>query len=113
MSFPEQDWTPLVIRKNKPQPSINVNKTSNQSKKIFDPTDPESQTEAKSIMIDKELGQLIEKHRVAKGLTQKELANALSVTVQTISDYEKGKGVRNGALISKIKRHLGINKNSS
>ena len=64
-------------------------------------------------IIDYELAHTIQKFRVAKGLTQKELAHAINLPVQIISDYERGSCVKNSFYISKIKNYLGITKHNS
>ena len=58
--------------------------------------------------IDKELSQKIQKARLSKGLTQKQLANRLSIPVNEINEMECGKFLYNGQKISKVKRCLSI-----
>ncbi len=118
MSFTHQDWTPIVLNKN-----TNTNKTPKQThphvqntvkvQKIYDPENPDAEPDVKPVMVDKEFGMLIQKFRTAKGLTQKQLAAAINLPVQVISEYERGTGVRNGNYVSKIKKYLGITKNNS
>ena len=45
--------------------------------------------------------------RVAKKLSQKELASACMLDLKIINDYEKGGCPRNGTYITKIKKILG------
>tara|TARA_Y100000817_G_scaffold152705_1_gene119361 strand:- start:1923 stop:2261 length:339 start_codon:yes stop_codon:yes gene_type:complete len=58
--------------------------------------------------ITKELSHEIQKARLSKGLTQKDLANQLSIPQTIINDIECGKAIYNGQQISKIKRKLGL-----
>lgn len=58
--------------------------------------------------IDDELRISIQKARLSMGLTQKELANRLSMPDKLINEIETGKAKYNGAQISKIKRFLKI-----
>ncbi len=123
MSFSHQDWNPVVIKKNtnakQTNPSnlvakqgVNKQQTAIKTEKVWDASDPDGEPETRPVMIDKEFGQQIMKARVAKQMTQKDLANALSLPVSVITDYERGQGVRNGNYVSKIKKYLNINKNT-
>ena len=46
--------------------------------------------------------------RVAKKLTQKELATRLNVQLKDIQEVESGKAVENRALLSRIRKFLGV-----
>ena len=46
--------------------------------------------------------------RVAKGLNQKQLAQALFLPVQAITEIEQGRAIPNGLVLSKIESALGI-----
>jgi putative transcription factor len=50
----------------------------------------------------------LQRARQAKGLSQKDLAQKLNVKPSIISDYETGKAIPNGALISQLNRTLGV-----
>ena len=53
--------------------------------------------------------QIIQQARVAKGLSQKQLANELNVMVKQIQDWEGGRGAPpSGAQKAKLQRKLGI-----
>jgi len=58
--------------------------------------------------IDPELSKKIQQGRLSKGLTQKQLANQLSIPVTEINEMENGKFPYNGQKISKVKRFLSI-----
>ena len=58
--------------------------------------------------IDSELSKQIQQRRLSKGLTQKQLANQLSIPVNEINEMESGRFVHNGQKISKVKRILSI-----
>ena len=53
-----------------------------------------------------EIGQRIKQLRVMKGLTQEELADMISVSVQTISTAERGRKALRPENIAKISRAL-------
>ena len=124
MSFNHQDWTPVILNKRSNTKTADntqtvakphINKPSNGIKveKIWDPKDPDAEPETRPVMVTRELGQQIQQARTAKGMTQKELANAICIPVSVISDYERGSGVHNSNYISKIKNYLGITKNKA
>jgi len=45
--------------------------------------------------------------RTAKGLTQKELANAIQETASVVAQYEQGKAIPNQKVLSKMEKALG------
>ena len=45
--------------------------------------------------------------RMAKKMTQKDLATAINEKPQVVAEYENGKAIPNGAIIVKIERKLG------
>lgn len=62
-------------------------------------------------MVDKRvggaLGKAIQQARTAKGMTQAKLAQAINEKQAVINEYESGKAIPNGKIISKIERALG------
>jgi len=117
MSFEHQDWKPVVIKKTKLSPSTSssssASSSASASASISVSKIKEEDDIKKPIMVDHELSLTIQKFRVQKGLTQKQLAQALNLPVQIISDYEKGSCVKNSLIVSKIKTYLGITKHNS
>lgn len=57
--------------------------------------------------VDKSLSKAIMQARTAKKMTQKELATKINEKPQIVGEYESGKAIPNGQLISKIERALG------
>ena len=57
--------------------------------------------------VDKSLSKAIMQARVAKKMTQKELATAVNEKPQVVAEYESGKAIPNPQIISKIERQLG------
>ncbi len=55
-----------------------------------------------------DIGKQIMQARLAKNLKQVDLAKQLNMTPDVIRDYENGSAIRNNAVLSKIKRVLGI-----
>ena len=60
-----------------------------------------------SCKVDKSLSKAIQQARMAKKMTQKELATKINEKPQVIGEYENGKAIPNGQIIVKIERALG------
>lgn len=58
--------------------------------------------------VDKELSKAIAAARLAKKMTQKELATAINERPQIIQEYEAGKAIPNPQILNKLDRALGI-----
>jgi len=54
------------------------------------------------------LAKRIQQARMAKSLTQAQLAQQINVKSAIINDYEQGKGVPDNTVISKLERVLGV-----
>ena len=67
----------------------------------------EESEETKHAKVDKSLSKAIMQARTGKKWTQKQLATAVNEKPQIIGEYESGKAIPNGALITKIERALG------
>ena len=57
--------------------------------------------------VDKSLSKAIMQARMAKKMTQKDLATAINEKPQVVGEYESGKAVPNPQIISKLERKLG------
>ena len=55
------------------------------------------------------VGKLINKLRKEKNMTQKELADAMSLSDRTISKWERGMGCPDVSLLSELSKTLGVN----
>tara|TARA_B100001758_G_C18323878_1_gene564766 strand:+ start:364 stop:723 length:360 start_codon:yes stop_codon:yes gene_type:complete len=58
--------------------------------------------------VPKAFGQAMQKARLSKKLTQKQLAQQINVKPQTINQYESGRAIKDPAIISKIRNALQI-----
>jgi putative transcription factor len=67
----------------------------------------EETDELKHNKVDKTLSNAIQQARMAKKMTQKDLATAINEKAQVIAEYESGKAIPNGQIIVKIERALG------
>lgn len=107
-----QDWETYIVHcKNDPKKN---DKQCNKKNKnyVVDPLKKMDKKiekgELKHKKIDNELRKSIQQARLSMGLTQKELANRLSMPEKLINEIETGKANYNGVHISKIKRFLKI-----
>lgn len=50
----------------------------------------------------------LQQARLAKKMTQAQLANAISEKASVVNEYESGKAIPNGAIIQKLNRALGV-----
>lgn len=114
-----QDWKTIIIKGNITNKPFGVSKkvitTSHSNKqessltikKEYDPENPYADPEIRAVLIDKEFSKKMIQARLAKKLSQKDLATACMLDVKIINDYEKGGCARNGVYITKIKKILG------
>jgi putative transcription factor len=54
------------------------------------------------------LGMLIQQARMAKSLTQKQLATLINEKPNVIAEYEQGKAIPNHQILGKLERKLGV-----
>lgn len=113
-----QDWKTVVLTKNiNKQPikktktivttNINSNKSNIKHEKIYDSNDPYELPETKVVLIDTNFSKKMIQARLIKKLNQVELANKCMLDIKIIKEYEKGGCVRDGLIITKIKKVLG------
>ena len=67
----------------------------------------EESEDLKHKTVNKSLSKAIQQARMAKKMTQKDLATAINEKPQVIAEYENGKAIPNGQIIVKIERKLG------
>jgi ribosome-binding protein aMBF1 (putative translation factor) len=93
-----QDWETIFMTKSKektPQPQTG-------------PKPPIDTHQAEPLpKITVELKTAIQQARIAKKLSQKELAQQINVPVSLINDYEKGTAIPNNSFIAKLEKSLG------
>lgn len=112
-----QDWTTYIVHCKEPDKATNKQKKlDDKEKKVNTGVLQKDNKLEKSIeegklkhkKIDPELSKKIQQGRLSKGLTQKQLANSLSLPVTEINQMECGQFMYNGQKISKVKRFLRI-----
>jgi ribosome-binding protein aMBF1 (putative translation factor) len=103
-----QDWEPITIKKN-------TNKDTTQKKHHPQGTGQKINDDdevPKVRFIDKDFSNQVEKARLAKGWTHKQLAQNMMIAETIVTEVETGKAVYNGNIVNKFKTYLGINKNT-
>lgn len=108
-----QDWTPVVLNKSAQQArSMNTELQKNLSKQSS--TDANAKkldkaTEAGKIdLLSRDISVQLVAGRVAKKMSQKDLATQLNVPIKTIQDIESHKYKRDMALAQRIAKKMGI-----
>jgi ribosome-binding protein aMBF1 (putative translation factor) len=107
-----QDWKQYIVhckqptnsRIDKKQP-IHYEKSNAQ--KI---NEMEQEGELKHKKVEQSISKLVQQVRTQKGMTQKELANKVSLSPAIINEIESGKANYNPAHMNKIKRALNMGK---
>jgi len=117
--FSHQDWKPVVLKKTQKQ-LMNSNKASKNiitnknykanssstqlSKKVLDDDNDDFKIET----VSRSLSVQIQKARIFKKMSQKDLANQMNTQVSIIQSYENGKATPNGEFLAKMSRILGV-----
>lgn len=96
-----QDWKPLIINKknNKNEEKKQYVKTKEQKLK-----ESEENGNLSHKKMDLEFGKSLQKYRLSKNMTQKDIAQKLNISFKDINEIENGKMKHNGQLMGKIKR---------
>ena len=110
MSFDHQDWKSVVLNGNKSSAKVAPSPGSPKKVSYNDAIKGDIDESMQIIKVDKQLSQDILKARLAKGLSQVDLAKQMSLDVNIIKTYENGTATHNGAMVSKFKKFLNIHK---
>lgn len=99
-----QDWNVITLNKHRTQEKSKKQNTSGTSQfRALDSEDPPVPE-----TVSYSLKMAIQKARMNKNLTQKQLAFAINVNSKIVNDYETGKAVPNKQILSKLSRVLGV-----
>lgn len=115
-----QDWNPVVIRKKKTSKQIREENAS--KKKSIVKTHQNKQKNApdvNALKLEKEeigkhekvsvsLSKQIQKARLAKKLSQEQLAKLVNEKKSVIAEYENGKAIPDGKIMNKLSKALGV-----
>lgn len=110
-----QDWKPVIWNKPKPkttnaavQRGYNVSTVARVNPTVASKNKIDNNEIDTIPKVSKSFGQAMQKARLAKKLTQKQLAQQINVKPQIINQYESGKAIKDSATISKIRNILQI-----
>jgi len=95
-----QDWKPVIIN-NQPKKDNKKGYVKSKEKKLEEQSEEGALSHKK---MDSSFGKDLQKKRLAKGMTQKELSKSLNIPVKDINEIESGKAKHNGQLMNKINR---------
>ena len=108
-----QDWESIIIKaKHKDGTGYTDTKTQEDQQKVnFNNFEKKFEKNIengtmKTVKVDKNKSLSIQQKRLAKGLTQKDLANKINVPIKTINEIESGKAKNNPQIINRINRIL-------
>ena len=96
-----QDWEPVGW--NKPKSGTKPPSSQRIKKHVAESDDPPPPPS-----IDHQLKTILQKGRIAKGLSQKALAKQLNLQESLIGSYESGKGIPDKQILRKIAKALNI-----
>jgi ribosome-binding protein aMBF1 (putative translation factor) len=96
----DQDWTPVVWTK-----STKPKQTTHHSGPSVLEENPETFHHAQ---VTHEFRQALQQARLAKKMSQADLARILNVTPRAVQDYESGSCVPKGAFIAQLNAALGV-----
>lgn len=112
-----QDWTPINIgnsanksppkKSNSPKNTVSNNGASNIVNATNVPLDMDN---TKLTLVDKDFAKQITTARLAKKMTQAQIAHALSLDVSIIKTYENATAKHSGPIVSKLKKYFNIHK---
>lgn len=102
--FVHQDWNEVVLKK-----PIEIKNVTNNNPKTNIIKKLEQNDNIVSLpKLNLELKTSIQKARLAKKMTQKQLASLMNVNVQMINQYENGKIIPNNNFISRLEKILNV-----
>ena len=110
-----QDWKPVIWSKPKPktasdaaQRGYNVTTIQRINSNVVSKNKIDQKEIDNLPKVTKSFGQAMQKARLARKLTQKQLAQQINVKPQIINQYESGKAIKDPQIMSKIRNALQI-----
>ena len=98
-----QDWEPVVLRKKPAATTIATGPGPTKEQKLDRADEPSSH---KKVTVS--MAQAIMKGRMAKNLTQSQLAILINQKPNVIQEYERGKASPNPKILQDLRRVLGV-----
>jgi ribosome-binding protein aMBF1 (putative translation factor) len=102
-----QDWKTVVFRK---PTDVQKKEKSDQQRRLSQRVKTkDDDTGAYAVQkLGKQTGKQIATARLARKMSQKQLASSLHIPLKTVQEYENGKALPSGTLINRLNRALGI-----
>lgn len=98
-----QDWKSVIIG-TKNTPSNNKDKQKYVKSKESKLEEKIEQGKLSHKKMDTNYGKELQKKRLSKGMTQKDLANKINIPFKMINEIESGKAKHNGQIMNKLNR---------
>lgn len=109
MSFPHQDWKTVVLKN--PQAGKKESTLKTARKDVGTSTKALKKLDSDEIVKPPKVGNdlkiKIQQARLAKKMSQKQLAQNVGVTQQDIANYENGKAIPNNQFVVRLEKVLG------
>ena len=97
-----QDWVVKTVNpKNNQEGGKKIQYVKSKEQKM---NDAEEEGKLSHKKMDLEFGKTLQKYRLSRNMTQKDIAQKLNIPVKDINEIESGKMKHNGQLMGKIKR---------
>ena len=100
-----QDWTPVVFTKKTPNPVKSVGSRRTQEQSDIERLENDEPVKRNTDKL-KEFAEMVRNFRLAKQMTQKDLAAMVNVKPDVIQQIESGKLLPDANTVNKIKRRL-------
>merc|ERR1712117_869522 len=115
------DWSPVILTKTAPKGKAAKSAEVQTDKKISAGGNKSAHSECpnaakldenletfRHATVSHDFKMALQQARVAKKLSQAQLATAIAEKGSVINEYESGKAIPNGAIINKLNRALGV-----
>lgn len=101
---PNAKKKPTTVSNSKVQKNISNKNSNNKSTKKVDPNDELP----KLTTVGREIGMKIQQARISKGWKQKMVSDKMNMDASLYQKYENGTALRNGQILNKLGRILGV-----
>lgn len=97
------------INNNKVESQMKYSEGNKKTSAVMDKRKLDEQDEAGKIPeVGLSLGKTIQQARMAKSITQKQLATLINEKSNIVAEYEQGKAIPNNQILGKLERKLGV-----
>ena len=103
MQHPVQEWETVTLRKKSSKAAAGPARAPDPARKLDEQTE-----NVAHVRVSPELRMAIQRARLAKKVSQKDLAAQISEKPGLVNDYESGRAIPNPQMINKLARALGV-----